>query len=81
MATAKSATADLEPKTDKGGRLLDKLGKPLRDRRSRTYGTAAFMGRPGKPHPKTERLEERQKAFDNDKQRGNSRKRPGSLNK
>lgn len=70
------------PATDKQGRVIDKVtGRPLRDRSSRSYGAAAFKGKPaGKPHPGLKRLEARQRDYDAQKQHS-GRKRPGSLKK
>lgn len=71
---------EVGPKTDKEGRIIDKTGRPLRDKNSRSHGPGPFRGGSGKPHPKTARLEARQKDFDADKQHS-GRHRPGSYNK
>lgn len=69
-----------DPKTDKQGRIIDPFnGRVLRDRRSRTFGTAPFKGKVGKPHPRTAHLKARIAAFEASKQDG--RTRPGSLTK
>lgn len=64
---------------DKQGRVCDKQGHPLRNRRLRTFGTAPFMGRGGNP-PVNAQLETRIKDYarqhDNE-----ARKKPGSQKK
>lgn len=65
---------------DKQGRVCDKQGRPLRDRASRTFGTAAFMGKEGKPHPRSRRLQARQEAWAALRKQ-DGRKRPGSVKK
>lgn len=61
----------------------DKDGRPLTDRRSRSYGHQPFMGRgEGKPHPRAANLKARQEAFDAlPATRAHGRKRPGSVKK
>lgn len=68
-------------KTDKQGRIVDRVtGRPLRDRTSRNHGPVAFRGKGGKKHPKSKRLEARQKAYESGAQHS-GRHRPGSYNK
>lgn len=72
---------EVEIKIDKQGRVCDKQGVPLRNRRMRTFGSAPFQGRPGtvKIPPK---LEERLKSFEDQKGASNqARKKPGSNRK
>lgn len=52
----------------------------MKDRRSRTYGTAPFMGQEGKEHRRTPKLRARQEAFDQLRNQ-TGRRRPGSLKK
>lgn len=60
-------------KVDKQGRILDKLGRPLRQR---VRNQAPFHGQDGKPHPRAGKLKRRQAGW-------NSKlgKQPGSLRK
>lgn len=68
-----------EARVDKYGRIVDAAGRPLRDRSSRTYGSAPYMGKGGNPHPNQERLDARIKSFETVKHKGY--KKPGSLKK
>jgi hypothetical protein len=71
-------------KTDKQGRVVDTVtGRPLRDRQSRTYGSAPFKGQAGKPHPRQKKLDVRIAAFEEAQAKSNKtgRKRPGSQSK
>ncbi len=70
------------PKIDKQGRIVDPItGRPLRDRRSRTYGKAPFKGGEGKPHPRAAKLQERVDAWSAEQTKAGKtgRKKPGSF--
>lgn len=69
-----------EPKTDKEHRIIDPItGRVLRDRRSRT-SRGPFRGKPGKPHPRTAKLEARIAGYEDVRNKQGFRK-PGSLSK
>lgn len=69
-----------EPNVDKQGRICDKQGRPLRDRRSRNFGKQPFKGQAGSPDVRQKRLAIRVGGFEDIRvQQG--KKRPGSLTK
>ncbi len=77
-------TEESGPSIDKQGRIIDPFnGRPLRDRRSRSFGTAPFRGKEGKPHPRTKKLEARIEAWaaEQSKAGKSGRRKPGSLSK
>lgn len=63
---------------DKQGRIIDKQGRPLRQR---IAGQQAFRGKPGKGHPRAERLEARVKDFDDNQSKLGGYRKPGSYKK
>lgn len=71
---------ELKVNVDKQGRVCDKQGRPLRDRASRSYGTAPFMGKEGKPHPRLAKLVARQESYAALRKQ-DGRTRPGSVKK